>query len=243
MKPAVKTTIKASDVTKALHLLADPACIETQLRFFKTGKGQYGEGDQFIGVKVPQMRALVKDFRGISLAEIVKLLKSRVHEHRLTALLLLVDAFQRAKKDEKTQELVVKTYLRHLSYVNNWDLVDSSAPKILGNWLLARERDVLYELVASDRLWTRRVAMVATQEIIAHGDGDDALALAALLLDDPEDLMHKASGWMLREVGEKVGLTALRTFLKEHSAHMPRTMLRYALEKLPEKEREKWMRS
>lgn len=233
--------MKASEVQESLRELADPQRAESHQRFFKTKKGQYGAGDQFIGVKVPEMRALVKNFRGIALKEILQVLKSPVHEDRQMALFLLVDAYEKAKKRPEEQEKVVAAYLKNLKYVNNWDLVDSSAPKILGDWLRTRDRSILDEQVRSTTLWTRRVAMVATQTLIRHGESQDALRLAEVLLDDQADLMHKASGWMLREVGEKVGLVELRGFLKKHAARMPRTMLRYAIEKLPPAERQKWM--
>ncbi len=231
----------AAEVKKALAALATPEKSAASRRFFKTGKGEYGEGDRFLGVTVPDQRRCVRAFRGMEHNEIFKLLRSRTHEHRLTALLLLVDAYQRAKKDPLCRDLIVQGYLEHLRWINNWDLVDSSAPQIWGNWLLSRDRAPLYQQVQSQNLWERRIAMMATQELIKHGESRDALALAELLLSDPEDLLHKASGWMLREVGQKVALKDLRGFLKAHSQRMPRTMLRYAIEKLPEQERKSWL--
>lgn len=231
----------AAEVKKALSALATPEKAAASRRFFKTSKGEYGAGDHFLGVTVPDQRKCVRAFRGMALGEIFQLLKSRTHEHRLTALLLLVDAYQQAKKDPDGQERIANEYLEHLRWINNWDLVDSSAPKIWGNWLLTRDRTPLYQQVQSQNLWERRIAMMATQEFIRHGESRDALALAELLLDDPEDLLHKASGWMLREVGQKVALKDLRSFLRAHSQKMPRTMLRYAIEKLPEQERQRWL--
>lgn len=230
----------AAHVRKALALRADSGRIETSKRFFKTDKGEYGEGDQFLGVSVPEQREVVREFRGLSLSEIRKLLRSKVHEERLTALLLMVDLYRR-QKDEKAREAIVRAYLADLKWVNNWDLVDSSAPQILGDWLLTRDRSLLYRQIESKRLFTRRVAILATQAFIKNGESADAFSLAEKLLGDPEDLLHKAAGWMLREVGEKVGEKELRGFLKEHAAEMPRTMLRYSIEKFPVAERRKWM--
>jgi 3-methyladenine DNA glycosylase AlkD len=231
----------ANDVKRALRAVADPERARHSQGFFKTGAGQYGEGDQFLGVRVPVQRRIARQFRGLPLGQISRLLKSAVHEDRLTALLLLVDAYERAEDEPERQRTIVEAYLGHLRYVNNWDLVDTSAPRIWGNWLLRRDRAPLYEQIRSERLWTRRVAMLATLEFIRHGEAEDALALCELCLADREDLMHKASGWMLREVGDRVGLAPLRRFLKKHSRTMPRTMLRYAIEKLPKPERERWL--
>lgn len=231
----------AKSVSDSLRALASEERALASRRFFKTGPGESAEGDQFIGVKVPEQRLVVREYRGIALPEILKLLKSEIHEERLTALLLMVDLYRRSKKDEEKQGEIVAAYLKHLHYVNGWDLVDSSSPQILGNWLLPRDRAVLYELVKSPHLWMRRTGILATHELIKNGESEDALALAALLLGDQEDLMHKACGWMLREVGEKVGLGDLRGFLKLHAERMPRTMLRYSIEKLPPSEKKRWM--
>jgi 3-methyladenine DNA glycosylase AlkD len=231
----------ARSLREALRKLGSPAKAASALRFFKAGPGQYGEGDKFLGVTVPEQRKLVREFRGLPLAECLALLKSPWHEERLTALLLLGDQFTRAKKDPALRDKIAQAYLKHLKWVNNWDLVDSSAPVILGAWLKDRDRSLLYKLVRSKRLWERRVAMVATQHFINAGESADALKLAALLLDDKEDLMHKASGWMLRELGKRVSREDLRAFLTQHAARMPRTMLRYAIEHLPEAERKRWM--
>lgn len=228
-------------ISTALHHLANPVQALTSLRFFKTGPGEYAEGDEFIGVKVPQLRALAKTFPDVSLTEVVKLLKSVTHEARLLALFLMIALYRKAKHDDQLQERIIKAYLKNLKYVNNWDLVDSSASQLLGNWLLTRERSILYRQVCSPRLWTRRVAMVATHEFIRNGESKDALKLAALLLGDQEDLIHKAAGWMVREVGQRVSMHALQLFLRKHAKNMPRTMLRYAIEKLPAPERKAWM--
>lgn len=232
--------MRASAVRATLRALADPACARVSARFFKTAPGQYGHGDRFLGVPVPQQRKVARAFRGLPLGEVRALLRSRWHEERLTALLILVDQFRKAV-NEKARAAVVKAYLAERRWVNNWDLVDASAGHLLGVWLRDKDRAVLYRLVASRRLWDRRVAMVATQGLINAGESKDALALAERLLEDREDLMHKAAGWMLREVGKRVGLAPLRGFLGRNAARMPRTMLRYAIERLDPAERRRWM--
>ncbi len=202
--------------------------------FFKTGKGQYGYGDVFIGVTVPEQRKVAKHFKDLPLPEIKKLLLSKYHECRLTALIILVAQFNAG--DEKTREKIAKFYLVNAKRVNNWDLVDSSAPYILGQYLLHKDRSVLYKLVKSKNLWERRIAILATFWFIREGDFKDALAIGETLLSDTEDLMHKATGWMLREVGKRSRPTLVR-FLNAHKATMPRTALRYAIEHFPKNER------
>jgi 3-methyladenine DNA glycosylase AlkD len=230
----------ADEVRKALRALGSPEKAAQLARFFKTGPGEYGEGDRFLGVRVPQQRALVRRFPGLPLAEAVALLRGGLHEERLTALLFLVRTFQKARDDEG-REAVVRAYLANLRWVDNWDLVDSSAPYLLGPWLLRRDRALLWKLARSKVLWQRRVAVLSTFRFIVEGESRGTLALAAALLGDGEDLMHKAVGWMLREVGKRVSLADLRGFLGQHAARMPRTMLRYAIERLPEAERKRWM--
>jgi 3-methyladenine DNA glycosylase AlkD len=207
-------------------------------RFFKTGPGQYGEGDKFLGVMVPQTRLVVKEFRDAPLPEIAHLLRSPWHEDRLCALLILVSRFERG--DDALRNKVYSLYLRNTRYVNNWDLVDLSAPKIVGPYLDGGSRALLYRLVRSKMLWERRIAVLATFPYIRKGDFDDALALAEMLLGDDHDLMHKAVGWMLREVGKK-DVSALEAFLKQHQRNMPRTALRYAIERFPEAKRKKYL--
>lgn len=230
-----------ASVRAALREVATEARATSSRRFFKTGKGEYGEGDVFIGVSVPDQRKVARAHRGLPPTGIESLLASKIHEERLTALLILVDAFTRAKKDPVEREAIHALYMRRLDRVDNWDLVDSSAPQILGAWLLDKDRSVLDGLARSKHLWTRRVAMVTTQCFIRNGEADDALRIAELLVGDEHDLIHKAVGWMLREVGESVGLVPLRGFLARHAATMPRTMLRYAIEKLAPAERTKLM--
>jgi 3-methyladenine DNA glycosylase AlkD len=225
----------AEQVRAALNAQADPARARSSARFFKTGEGQYGEGDRFLGVTVPAQRAIARAFRGLPLTEIEALLASAIHEERLTALLLLVDAS--ARGGDEVKQACYDLYLRNLRWVNNWDLVDTSAPTIVGDFLRARDRRILRTLARSSELWERRVAMIATLAFIRAGESEDALAIARLLLDDTHDLIHKAVGWMLREVGKYVGRAPLVAFLNEHAAEMPRTALRYAIEHFTEAER------
>ena len=228
----------AAAVTGALAELADPALAAGVARFFQAGPGQYGEGDLFLGIRVPALRVVVKRFAGLPVPEIGRLLASPVHEHRLAGLLILVGQFQAASKP-RTRDDAVRTALAGFylaavrrGQVNNWDLVDSSAPVLLGGYLFDRPRDVLFELAASDSLWHRRAAMIATQGFLLRGDATTTLQLAALLLDDRESLIHKAVGWMLRETGKRVDRGLLLGFLDEYAGRMPRTMLSYATEHL-----------
>ena len=208
-------------------------------RFFKTGPGQYGEGDRFLGVMVPATRLVVKEFADTPLPEIVKLLRSSWHEERLLALLLLVHQFERG--DEALRKKVISLYLKNTRYINNWDLVDLSAPKIVGPYLDKRSRALLYQLARSKSLWERRIAILASFHFIRQSDFGDCLALTELLLGDDEDLMHKAVGWMLREVGKK-DVSVLEGFLKKHYRRMPRTALRYSIERFPEAKRKKYLK-
>jgi len=185
----------------------------------------------FLGVVVPEQRKVAKRFRDLTLTQIRSLLKDRYHECRLTGLLILVLKFERASEGER--EEIVAFYLEHLDHVNNWDLVDSSADKILGRWLLDKDRDILYTLADSDHLWRQRVSMIATYAFIKERDFSDTIALAEKLRDHPHDLIHKAVAWVLREIGNR-DLKVGGAFLKEHATRMPRTMLRYAIEKFPE---------
>jgi 3-methyladenine DNA glycosylase AlkD len=217
---------------------ADPEDARFLQRYFKTGKGEYGEGDQFIGVRVPVLRALARELRGLSIADATKLLRSAVHEERLLALLLLADAY--GTGDATQQAAIYRLYLDHTRFINNWDLVDGSAPLIVGRHLETRNRRVLLRLARSRLLWERRIAMVATFYFIKQRDFADAIAIATLLLDDEHDLMHKAVGWMLREVGKRDEAT-LRAFLDAHGPRMPRTTLRYAIERFPEDARQRYL--
>jgi 3-methyladenine DNA glycosylase AlkD len=224
----------AADVQRALRALASPQRAAGSLWFFKSGKGEYGEGDQFIGVTVPQQRAVARKFATLPLPQLRKLLRSKIHEDRLTALLILV----LQSRDDAARPRILRFYLQHLKYVNNWDLVDSSAEYIVGN---GGGLPLLVKLSASQHLWSRRIAMIATFHHIRRGSAREALHIAERLVRDEHDLIHKAVGWMLREVGKRVDRAHLRAFLRKHAATMPRTMLRYAIEHLPKPERAKWM--
>lgn len=236
----------SADVQAALAAVADPADAVHLQRFFKTGPGEYGEGDVFIGVRVPKTRAVAKQFTDLSPAAIVELLDSPVHEHRLAALLILNARFARASKlsraqarDDAERARLVALYLDAVARgrVNNWDLVDSSAEYVVGAWLLDRPRDVLFQLAASESLWERRVALLSTFAFIKAGDPETTFALARQLLADRTDLIQKAMGWMLREAGKRVSMAALAGFLDEHAADMGRTALSYATEHLETGER------
>jgi 3-methyladenine DNA glycosylase AlkD len=226
-----RPTATAKSIRARLRALANPDIARHSARFFKSGPGEYGAGDRFLGVRVPQVRAVAREFRGAPLAAARTLLRSPLHEERLLALLLMVDAYERG--GDEARAAIYAAYLEHTPrYVNNWDLVDSSAHHIVGAHLEARDRRALRELARSSSLWERRVAIIATLRFIRAKAFDDTLAIARVLLGDGEDLIHKAAGWMLREVGNR-DRAALERFLVEHQRAMPRTMLRYAIEKLP----------
>ncbi len=230
----------ARRVQRALRAVASPERARASAWFFKTGKGEYGEGDRFIGITTPDLRAVVHRFAALPLAGIATLLASPVHEDRSAALLILCERFRKADRAERAR--VVRFYLAHTERVNNWDLVDLSAPRILGVHLLDRPRGGLTRLARSRNLWERRIAVLATLAFIRQRQFDDTLRLAERLLGDRHDLMHKAVGWMLREVG-KQDAGVLRGFLDAHAAHMPRTMLRYSLERLGPAERRRYMQA
>ena len=239
MKSA-KPTPQLRQLRERLRLEASAQDGKFLQRFFKTALGEYGAGDRFIGIRVPVLRELAGEFQALPLHDVTALLHSPIHEERLLALLILVDAYQRA--DETGRAEIYTLYLKHLDCINNWDLVDTSAPYIVGRHLAERSRKVLFRLARSENLWHRRVAMLATFHFIRQNDFADALRLAELLCDDKHDLMRKAVGWMLREIGKR-DLAALRKFLNQYAALMPRTMLRYAIEKLSERERQRYLRA
>jgi 3-methyladenine DNA glycosylase AlkD len=218
--------------------LADNEKAKILQGFFKTGPGQYGEGDVFLGITVPALRKLTRECRDVSVAEAARLLKSVVHEERLLALLLLVRAY--ADGDDEAKKNIYNIYLKSTRYINNWDLVDLSAPNIVGNYLLDKSRKPLYALAKSRDLWKRRIAILATFALIKQNDYEDTLGISELLLRDEHDLIHKAVGWMLREVGKR-SLSAEEQFLKRQYKKMPRTMLRYAIERFPEGKRKKYL--
>ncbi len=209
-------------------------------RFFKTGPGEYGEGDIFIGITVPNARKVAKNNIHSNLSTVEKLLHSNIHEYRLTALLILVEKFSRIKDDSYKKE-IVDLYIRNYDYINNWDLVDLSCYKILGPWLSDKDRSLLYEWANTEHLWKQRIAIITCMYFVRNNDFKDCLNLAEILLNHNHDLIHKAVGWLLREVGKR-DIDTEKEFLKKHYKKMPRTMLRYAIEKFPNKERQKYLK-
>jgi len=229
MSPATK------QIMDRLRELGDTDIAAHSQRFFKTGKGKYGEGDRFLGIRVPTLRKCVREYRVISLGDTLELLKSPFHEARLLALFILAAKYSSARLVAE-QKAIYQSYLNHTEFINNWDLVDCSAEHIVGAYLFSRDRKPIYQLAGSRSLWDRRIAVMSIFHFIKRDDFSDILAMAELLLDDHEDLIHKAVGWMLREVGKRDRNTE-EEFLIKHYKEMPRTMLRYAIEKLPETER------
>ena len=226
-------------IKKRLEQVANKEKAEVLQRFFKTGPGEYGEGDVFIGVKVPDLRKIAKDFRDIVTKDVIVLLESAVHEERLLALLILVGKY--AKGDETAKKEIYKLYLDKTKFINNWDLVDVTAHHIVGDYLMNKNKDPLYGLARSEDLWERRIAIMATFYFIRNERYVDTLKIAKTLLNDKEDLIHKAVGWMLREIGKR-DMISEEIFLKQHYKEMPRTMLRYAIEKFPEYKRQKYLK-
>lgn len=233
-----------------IRKLADPKKAEILQRFFKTGKGEYGEGDKFLGLMVPVQRKLVKKYwQSLKLKDIDRLLKSPIHEERLIALLILVKLFSAPKillhycTSTLKQKAIFNFYLKHAKYINNWDLVDLTAPKIVGAFLRKKNKAILYRLATSKNLWERRIAILATFDFIYYGDAKDALQISKILMRDKHDLIHKATGWMLREVGKRCSEKLLIEFLNRYHKQMPRTMLRYSIERLPQTLRLKYLKS
>ena len=230
-----------------LILLANKEIAEHSQRFFKTGKGEYGESDIFLGIRVPVLRKLVNKYRCISLEEVSKLLHSKFHEERLLAVLILVHLFKNRSGtlDESGtydgQKQIYNLYLDNIEFINNWDIVDISASNIVGAYLYQKDKALLYRLVKSQNLWERRISIISTFYFIRQNEFDDTLKIAEILLNDKEDLIQKAVGWMLREVGKRE-IEIEEEFLQEHYMKMPRTMLRYAIEKFPETRRKMYLR-
>lgn len=222
-----------------LRAVADPAKAKILARFFKTGPGEYGEGDRFHGIVVPKVRKVVRSYRTMPIPEIRKLLESRYHEERLAALLILVEQYRRG--DESRKKTIYDLYLASTSRINNWDLVDLTAPRIVGDYAFRTDDSMLAKLALSANLWERRIAMLATAHFIERGDSRPALHISELLLHDSHDLIHKAVGWMLREVGKRCSMEEECRFLDRYAAAMPRTMLRYAIERFPEDLRKHYM--
>ncbi|NQU78809.1 DNA alkylation repair protein [Candidatus Woesearchaeota archaeon] len=223
-----------NSVKDDLKLLANPEKAKILQGFFKTGKGQYGEGDIFLGISMPNQRTIAKKHKNTKLTTIQSLLNSKVHEHRMTALLILVDQYP------NNQEQTFNLYIKNTRNINNWDLIDVTTPKIVGHYLIDKPRDLLYLFAKSKSLWERRIAILATFQFIKNNDFQDSLNLAEILLHDPHDLIHKAVGWMLREIGKR-DLKTEEQFIKQYYKIMPRTMLRYAIERFPEKKRKMYM--
>jgi 3-methyladenine DNA glycosylase AlkD len=231
--------MEAEDVVEEIKQNRNASCAAHHQRFFKTGPGEYGEGDLFHGLRVPLVRQIAKKFRQTPLEEIKKLLEDPYHECRMAALFILIDYFSRSGEDEKAA--AVELYLGSTDFINNWDLVDLSCYKLLGPWLKKRDRAVLYRLSESDSLWEQRISIITTMHFIRCGDFIEALAISEKLLNHPHDLIHKAVGWMLREAGNR-DKAAEDGFLRSHYRQMPRTMLRYAIEKYPEAERQAYLK-
>ena len=229
--------MKARDEIQAL---ANKEIAKHSLRFFKTAKGEYGHGDIFLGVRTPQIRLIAKKHIGISTTEMKTLIKSKYHEERLLGLIILVNKYSKAK-DEKSKNQLYKIYVSSFKYVNNWDLVDVTCPHIIGKHLMDNNRSILYSWAKSDDLWTKRIAIVSTHWFIRKNDLQDTFKIAEMLLNDEHDLIHKAVGWMLREAGKR-DLEKEEIFLKKHYKNMPRTMLRYSIEKFPEPKRQKYLK-
>lgn len=255
---------EAKKIKKELQKLADPIQASILQIFFKTGKGEYGEGDIFLGIKVPVQRKVAKKYIELPLENIKELLKSKIHEHRLTALIILTEKYKKSKTEDSSassprpaigseaqarrelgtkagqEEKIFNLYLCNTKYINNWDLVDVTAPHIVGNFLLDKPRGILYKLAKSSSLWERRIAIIATLAFIRKEDFIDTLLISKILLKDKHDLIHKAVGWMLREVGKR-DQKIEEDFLNKYYLHMPRVMLRYAIERLPEHKRKYYL--
>ncbi|MEK6807514.1 MAG: DNA alkylation repair protein [Nanoarchaeota archaeon] len=228
------------NINQAFQSAADHKKAKLSLRFFKTGKGEYGEGDVFLGIAVQKIRKIAKEFKNISLGEVQKLLDSEIHEKRLCALVILIKKYKTADEIEKKD--IFDFYMKNTRRINNWDLVDLSAPNIMGHYLHDKDKKILHELSVSADLWKKRIAVLATFYFIRKDDFKDAIKIAETLLNDAHDLIHKAVGWMLREIGKR-NQEIEEDFLKKHRKSMPRTMLRYAIEKFPEEKRKFYLKN
>lgn len=227
-------------IKKELHRLAKPEKIAIYQNFFKTGKGEYAEGDVFIGVTVPDTRKVAQNFVDIKREELLPLLNSKIHEERMCGLMILTYQYSKTK-EESEHKKIVDFYLKHKYAGNNWDLIDCISDRILGIWLLERDKSILYKLAKSKNLWDRRIAIISTFYFIKNNKFEETLKISEILLNDKHDLIHKAVGWMLREVGKK-DEKVLKIFLKKHYKAMPRTMLRYAIERFSEKVRKAYLK-
>ena len=226
------------EIKKEFEKYSNPEKAKTQQKYFKTGKGEYGEGDIFLGITVPDTRKIAQKYKNISLYTVKKFLHSPFHEERLFALLVLIYHFQSGEEEDKNK--IYEFYLENTKFINNWDLVDLSVRDIIGAYLYNRDKTPLYELAKSNNLWERRIAIIATYYFIRQNEFEDTINIAEILLNDREDLIHKAVGWMLREVGKK-DLAVEEIFLKRHYKGIPRTMVRYAVERFPEEKRKRYL--
>jgi len=231
--------MKVEDIRAKLRKIGDKERAKVSQSFFKTGPGEYGEGDVFLGIKVPELRKLAREYEDITVKQVKALLKSSIHEERLLALLILIRKY--VKGDEAARKRIYELYLENTQFINNWDLVDVTAEHIVGAFLKGKDRRPLYRLSRSKNLWERRISIIASFHFIKHNEFSDTLKISKILLVDREDLIHKAVGWMLREVGKRHKPTEER-FLKDHYRKMPRTMLRYAIERFPESERQRYLK-
>jgi 3-methyladenine DNA glycosylase AlkD len=226
---------------KEFRKFANKDIAEHSTRFFKTGKGEYGHGDKFLGIRTPVIRSYAKENIELSFSDTKKLIKSKFHEERLLGLIILVYKYEKSK-DEELREKIYKVYTSHFKYINNWDLVDVTCPKIIGRHLMNSDRSILYEWAISEDLWTRRIAIITNWWFVRKGDLKDVYKISKILLNDEHDLIHKAVGWMLREAWKKDSIKT-EVFLKKYYKKMPRTMLRYAIEKIPEGKRQKYLKN
>lgn len=230
-----------NELIKEVKSLENREKAKILMRFFKTGKGEYGEGDVFLGIQVPISRTIVKKYwKNLTFLEVEELIRSPIHEHRLIGLMILVEKYQKSKTTEE-KEKIFDFYTKNTKRVNNWDLVDSSADRIIGSHLFEGDKSLLYKLVKSDNIWERRISIISTFYFIKKGKFVDTLKISELLLTDKQDLIHKAVGWMLREMGKRGGELELLGFLDKNHKVMPRTMLRYAIEKLDQETKKKYM--
>jgi len=230
-----------SSLISDIQSIANPEKAKHQQKFFKTDKGEYGEGDVFLGIPVPEQRKIAKKYSNLTLNQIQELLNSKIHEHRMTGLILLVNKYKKSKKDKLQKRQIYEFYLKNTSNINNWDLVDISCAHIIGDFTLKEGSDLLRDLSKSKNLWEKRIAMISTYSFIRQRKFGETLAIAEILLNDEHDLIHKAVGWMLREVGKR-NKNILELFLSSRYKTIPRTMLRYTIEKFPKEERKMYLK-
>ena len=228
------------EARKEIQALANKEIAVHSLRFFKTGKGQYGHGDLFLGVRAPKIRSIAKEHIDISTTDMKTLICSKYHEERFLGLIILVNKYAKTK-DKKNRNQLYKIYVSSFKHINNWNLVDVTCPHVTGKHLIDKDRTILYKWAKSEDLWTKRIAMVSTFSFIRKNDLEDTFKIAEILLHDEHDLIHKAVGWMLREAGKR-DIKKEETFLKKYYKTMPRTMLRYSIEKFPESKRQKYLK-